>query len=502
MGGKSTGTFTIDTDNHVGVFHGKVEIVSFLNAPGFIKAETTKGETWPDTSNCRGLQLTIRSETPSYTGFRVSFGNKRPPGAFPYSYGFKTDLHLTSNDANKDNDDDDETIQTIHLPFDNFTDKWDAGTGNAITTCAENKEFCPTAADKASLYSIAVWGEGVEGEVDMQLYSIAAYGCTSSTNDTAAAAAATNGNDNDNGILNISSDDSITIEDFSNNQSINKWITMNDPVMGGESFSSISIHDGMASFEGMCAIVPFLKAPGFITMTTGTHFRPDNNNNKQPAIFPDVSACKALKLTLRSRVDYDGYYVSFGTDKVPGGHHAMGYKAPIDIATTSIDASSTSSTSLSFTDITLNFSSFSSHWDDATGKTKITCLEDPSVCPTVETLQNMKTISVWGEGVEGNIALDIKYIGAVGCASGGNDDANDDDTSLISSSSATGTTNSSIMLLGTNTTTNSNSCVWGIATAAIGSILVVLLMRLRHRRYNRSDTYDEVKQVVLDADMA
>merc|ERR1711862_647018 len=66
----------------------------------------------------------------------------------------------------------------IRLPFESFTDKWDAGTGEAVVTCAENKEYCPDANDKANLYSIAVWGEGVEGEVDLQIQSIAAYGCT------------------------------------------------------------------------------------------------------------------------------------------------------------------------------------------------------------------------------------------------------------------------------------------------------------------------------------
>ena len=40
MGGKSTGPLAVDETNHVGVFQGSVEIVSFLNAPGFIKAET------------------------------------------------------------------------------------------------------------------------------------------------------------------------------------------------------------------------------------------------------------------------------------------------------------------------------------------------------------------------------------------------------------------------------------------------------------------------------
>merc|ERR1711937_1018886 len=67
----------------------------------------------------------------------------------------------------------------IRLPFDEFTDKWDAGTGDAVVTCAENKEYCPDENDKKDLYSIAVWGEGVQGTVDLQIQSVSAYGCKS-----------------------------------------------------------------------------------------------------------------------------------------------------------------------------------------------------------------------------------------------------------------------------------------------------------------------------------
>jgi len=391
MGGKSTGTFSVDDSSHVGVFQGSVEIVSFLNAPGFIKAETSKGESWPDASSCEGIQLSLKSSTPAYKGFRVSFGNKRPKGAFPYTYGFKTDLVLDS--TTKD-------FQTVKLPFDHFTDKWDAGSGDAVVTCAENNEFCPQQEDKKSLYSIAVWGEGVEGKVDLEIQSIAAYGCKGT--------AEINGNSSDSvgevtvdskSVENVGGDD-IVIEDFAN--PAREWSALNDPVMGGKSTSSVSLGDGMAKFEGTCAIVPFLRAPGFITMVTG-----DRRGSSDSAPFPDVSGCQGMALTLRSSVDYKGYYVSFGTDIAPGGRYAMGYKTPLDL-----DASE------DFVDIQLPFSDFSSKWDDATGKTKVTCQEDHRFCPSLDNLQDMKTISFWGEGVEGNVALDVKYIGAYGCASG------------------------------------------------------------------------------------
>lgn len=435
MGGKSTGDFAVDETEHAGVFHGSVEIVSFLNAPGFIKAETTKGESWPDVSSCEGFQLTVRSETPGYEGFRVSFGSKKPPDAFPYTYGFKADLKL------KRDDDTTTTFQSYKIPFDEFTDKWDAGTGDAVVTCSENKEFCPDEASKKDLYSIAVWGEGVEGEVDLRIQSIAAYGCscnenagigfssgsvsgddfiasTSSSIEESAASLETGDGDSAVAVA-VPTEDFITIEDFSS--PLHHWSTMNDPVMGGRSTSSLSIEDdGFAHFEATCAIVPFLRAPGFVTMTTGRYLPPgegppeapseessSSSSSSSPSGFPDVSTCQGLSLTMRTDVGYSGFYVSFGTDRAPGGRYAMGYKTHFSLVP-----------GYGFTEVTLPFANFSSRWDDATGKTIVFCRDDPQYCPSLDNLRDMKTMSLWGEGVEGTFALDVESIGAYGCASG------------------------------------------------------------------------------------
>ena len=67
----------------------------------------------------------------------------------------------------------------------------------------------------------------------------------------------------------------------------------------------------------------------------------------------------------------------------------------------------------------LPFSSFSSYWDEKTGKTVIECSEDdPEYCPTLASLRNIETISLWGEGVEGKVALDVRNLKAVGCRNG------------------------------------------------------------------------------------
>merc|ERR1719160_1229328 len=91
MGGKSTGTFTINKDEQVGIFNGTCAIVPSLSAPGFITAVAT-GST-PDVSHCKNLVLNVNSAT-NYTGFRVSFGNEHYPPIYKHFFarGFKSDF--------------------------------------------------------------------------------------------------------------------------------------------------------------------------------------------------------------------------------------------------------------------------------------------------------------------------------------------------------------------------------------------------------------------------
>ena len=54
--------------------------------------------------------------------------------------------------------------------------------------------------------------------------------------------------------------------------------------------------------------------------------------------------------------------------------------------------------------------------DDATGNPIHTCAENAELCPDKKTLQNMKTMSIWAEGVEGEVHLEIKSISGYNCA--------------------------------------------------------------------------------------
>eukprot|EP00930_Biecheleria_cincta_P017829 TRINITY_DN14070_c0_g1_i1.p1 TRINITY_DN14070_c0_g1~~TRINITY_DN14070_c0_g1_i1.p1 ORF type:complete len:212 (+),score=23.45 TRINITY_DN14070_c0_g1_i1:49-684(+) len=174
-----------------------------------------------------------------------------------------------------------------------------------------------------------------------------------------------------------------------------EWTEQNDPVMGGKSTGTFSVdhHNQVGVFNGTCAIVPFLKAPGFIKVTSN-------------GPTPDVSNCQNLVLNVNSRTKYTGFRVSFSNDHYPSGKFfANGYKsnflAPVG----------------EFADVTLPFTGFSSHWDDGTGEPITTCAKDPKACPTVQVLKNMKTLSIWAEGVEGDVHLEVKSIRASGCKS-------------------------------------------------------------------------------------
>jgi len=434
MGGQSTGSFT--KENGIGHFVGHVAIVPFLQAPGFIKAETLKGEeTWPDVSSCVGLEFAVESHN-NYSGFRVSFGKNRPKDAMPYTYGYKANLKVASSTITSSSSSWSVSVvrdvSMIQIPFTKFTDKWDAGTGDATTTCEEDEQYCPDEATLRDLYSISIMGEGVEGEVDLDLHSIQAYGCSSE----AAAAAAKQKEEveeveeseisavqeekeeeklmeevteevteeEEESENNLSSEDAIVLEDFAN--PTNTWTAMNDPVMGGQSTSSVKIEDGVAKFNGEVKIVPFLKAPGFVTMVTGGY-------RSKASTFPDVSGCDGLKVVLRSTKkdeevdDYTGYRISFGNHREPDGRYAMGYKAP---AFTNVP------TGDDFGEIVFPFNTFSAKWNDGTGDITVPCSDqNPQYCPDTATLQNMETLSFWGEGVAGEVTLEIKSISAVGC---------------------------------------------------------------------------------------
>ena len=193
----------------------------------------------------------------------------------------------------------------------------------------------------------------------------------------------------------LAEDGEILLESFDNPR--HAWQQMNDPVMGGRSTGTFTIQDGLGLFEGQVVDVPFLHAPGFIQART--------KKSKHDVFFPDVSSCEALQLIVKSNTAYAGYRVSFGNARPKGGKRfAYGYKADMEVPTSD------------FGKVVIPFTDFTDFWDDATGDAIHTCHENPLYCPDEMTLKDMQIMTIWAEGVAGDVSLEIQSISAVGCA--------------------------------------------------------------------------------------
>lgn len=200
-------------------------------------------------------------------------------------------------------------------------------------------------------------------------------------------------------------DGKITIEDFS--KPGHTWKAQNDPVMGGQSYSTVTVVNNTLDFVGACEIVPFLNAPGFIKAEAGSEFGVRKLDMGADAPWADVSSCQGLEITGMADSDYAGFRISFGTAKPPQGKFfARGYKANYHPSVGTPSA------------VQLPFTNFTDFWDDATGDAIKTCADSKDYCPDQATLQNMKTFSFWAEGVEGHVHLTITSVSGYGCNSG------------------------------------------------------------------------------------
>jgi len=81
--------------------------------------------------------------------------------------------------------------------------------------------------------------------------------------------------------------ESKSIVSFDGSKANLHWATVDDPVMGGRSKSTVSVADGQAKWAGEVKVVPFLHAPGFCTLRAN-------------ADVPDITGSKGLKLRVKS----------------------------------------------------------------------------------------------------------------------------------------------------------------------------------------------------------
>merc|ERR1711998_723272 len=169
MGGKSTGTWSLG--DGFGILDGEVVDVPSLSAPGFIKA-AADGK-FPDISAFidGSLVLKVRTSTPDFAGYRVSFvsGAASPDfscaagGSLPLSRGcFKNKFSVPAGSD----------FVEVKLPFNQFSDKWSSATGEQTTTCADSSDVCPTASKLAKIQRFEFWGEGALGKLHLEVKGV------------------------------------------------------------------------------------------------------------------------------------------------------------------------------------------------------------------------------------------------------------------------------------------------------------------------------------------
>ena len=194
--------------------------------------------------------------------------------------------------------------------------------------------------------------------------------------------------------------DTIVVADFAASTG---WLPVLDSVIpGGTSEATFVIEDGVARFVGSVRVVdvPSLNAsfPGFVMA-------------EKTAPFPDVSTCSGFVISCRhwAEEDYAGYRLGFGAQRAPEdlnpGRWASGFKAPF-------------APGRALGDVEVPFTSFSDDWDQATGEILVSCADDERVCPHASHLRDLQKLSVWAEGVEGDVHLEIHAIKAINCAGG------------------------------------------------------------------------------------
>ena len=128
MGGRSFSTFHVDS-GHFGVFNGTCAIVPSLKAPGFAKIMTDRGQEFADLSeHIKGhMELSVRSTTPGFKGFKIAFAAKNVPRTSIFGGGsFKAGFNLT-NSMSADN------FQVVKVPFKEFSYDWSPFTGRCDT---------------------------------------------------------------------------------------------------------------------------------------------------------------------------------------------------------------------------------------------------------------------------------------------------------------------------------------------------------------------------------
>jgi hypothetical protein len=269
-----------------------------------------------------------------------------------------------------------------------------SATGEPTATCASDSSACLTADKLRAVKRLELWAEGVDGKIHLEVQSISASAATA----TAHAAVSTAST------ARTASPVQLIAFDASST-----WRHTDDPVMGRQSKSTYVQSGGVGSFNGTCAIVPSLNAPGFCKVAS------------VGGAFPDASRFVNGSLLLRVRSStptFGGFKVAVDAKdlKCPGiafSPFSTSWKAPFTVPAGEV-----------FSTVAVPFSSFSCDWSAYTGacdtkdpgmfgRQHHCCTpEHPEKCPSVAALRGISGLEVWAEGAVGDFELELESISA------------------------------------------------------------------------------------------
>jgi len=185
-----------------------------------------------------------------------------------------------------------------------------------------------------------------------------------------------------------------------------KWRETNDPVMGGRSTGTFTQSGGAGIFNGTCAIVPSLKAPGFCNaITEKDYFKK----------FPDSSAHIKGSMQLRARTttpDFAGFKVAFAAKDIP---HTSLYGGASFKAGFKMSGDDWQVVEVPLSDFSYDWSGFTGRCDtkDPNGQQHHCCTADDNYkyCPTAKYLSEITDVEIWAEGDVGDYHLEVQWIG-------------------------------------------------------------------------------------------
>lgn len=193
-----------------------------------------------------------------------------------------------------------------------------------------------------------------------------------------------------------------------------EWATKNDPVMGGGSTSSFVVVNNTGVFDGTCAIVKYLGAPGFASVHTGGAAGAKGFNDVSSAVNGTVD------LMVRSSTPaYKGFKVGWSAPGIPVkpefGRGAGSFKASFQLK----NQSGWQLVQVPMTDFSDDWSPYTGNCNSKDpipiiGKQHHCCGSgtDAQYCPTTTFLSSLTDLSIWAEGVAGQFHVEVKWIGA------------------------------------------------------------------------------------------